>query len=154
MKRTPAKQNDLTSTENVLSPQRRIDVEFLYLDLSVCARCQGTEASLEEAISEVARVLEQTGVEIGVQKIYVKSDEQARALGFVSSPTIRVNGRDIQAEVRESVCDSCGDLCGGEVECRVWLYQGREYTVPPKGMIIDAILREVYGGSDEARHAA
>lgn len=26
-------------------------------------------------------------------------------------------------------------------------YQGKEYTTPPKGMIIDAIMREVYAGS-------
>ena len=25
------------------------------------------------------------------------------------------------------------------------VYQGKEYTVPPKGMIIEAILKEVYG---------
>ena len=36
-------------------------------------------------------------------------------------------------------------MCGDEVECRIWLYQGKEYTSPPPPMIIDAILREVYG---------
>ena len=64
---------------------------------------------------------------------------------FASSPTIRVNGRDIQLEGKESKCDSCGDLCGDDVDCRIWLYQGKEYTSPPPAMIIDAILREVYG---------
>ncbi|MGI6113432.1 MAG: ferredoxin, partial [Mahellales bacterium] len=28
---------------------------------------------------------------------------------------------------------------------RVWVYKGKEYNVLPKAMIIDAILREVYG---------
>lgn len=126
---------------------RRLNVDFMYLDLDVCTRCQGTETSLEEAISEVARVLEATGVQVAIRKIHVQSEEQARELGFVSSPTIRINGRDIQLDVKESLCESCGDLCGEDVYCRVWVYQGKKYTVPPKAMIIDAILREVYGGA-------
>lgn len=130
--------------------ERKLEIELLYLDLDVCERCQGTEKSLEEALAEVSRVLEATGVEVEVKKIHVQSEEQARQLGFVSSPTIRINGRDIQLEVRESLCESCGDLCGENVNCRVWVYQGREYTVPPKGMIIEAILRAVYGRPAEA----
>lgn len=73
----------------------------------------------------------------------------AEAHKFLSSPTIRINGQDIQLEVKESLCESCGDLCGDVVDCRVWIYQGLEYTVPPKGMIIEAILKAVYGGQPE-----
>ena len=50
-------------------------------------------------------------------------------------------------EYKESRCESCGDLCGDEVDCRVWVYKGNEYTEPPKAMIIDGILKEVYGGN-------
>lgn len=126
---------------------RYVNIEFMYLDLSVCTWCQSTESNLEEAISEVAHVLKAAGVDVKVKKIHIQSEEQARELGFVSSPTIRINGQDIQLEVKEALCDSCGDLCGDSVDCRIWIYQGNEYTAPPKGMIIDAILREVYGGS-------
>ena len=49
-------------------------------------------------------------------------------------------------DFKESLCESCGDVCGDMVDCRVWIYQGKEYTEAPKAMIIDAILREVYGG--------
>ena len=76
---------------------------------------------------------------------FVDSEEKAVQHRFVSSPTIRVNGRDIQLAGKESKCESCGDLCGDHVDCRVWLYQGKEYTSPPPAMIVDAILREVYG---------
>lgn len=133
--------------------ERRVDIEFLYLDTSVCTRCQGTEAALEEAVDEVARVLKAAGIALTVRKIQVQSEEQARELGFVSSPTIRVNGRDIQPEAKETLCESCGDLCGEDVDCRVWVYQGKEYTSPPKALIIDAILREVYGGAPANRPA-
>lgn len=126
--------------------KRRIIIDFLYLDLSVCTRCQGTDISLDEALTEVSKVLEATGVEVEVNKINVKTEELAIQHRFVSSPTIRVNGRDIQMEVKESLCESCGDLCGDEVDCRVWVYQGKDYTVPPKAMIIEAILKEIYGG--------
>jgi len=37
---------------------------------------------------------------------------------------------------------------GRDVDCREWVYQGKEYTASPKAMIIDAIFREVYGGPD------
>ncbi|MDN5326124.1 MAG: hypothetical protein PWP41_820 [Moorella sp. (in: firmicutes)] len=80
----------------------------------------------------------------------VQTEEQARQLGLISSPTIRINGQDIQLDVKESLCESCGDLCGEDVDCRIWTYQGKDYTVAPKAMTIDVILREVYGGSKEA----
>ena len=125
--------------------KRQITIAFLYLDLSVCTRCQGTDTVLDEALAEVSKVLQATGAEVILSKINVNSEELAVAYKFISSPTIRVNGHDIQMEVKESLCESCGDLCGDEVDCRVWVYQGKEYTVPPKGMIIEAILKEVYG---------
>jgi len=133
--------------------KRHLDIDFLYLDLSVCDRCQNTDSTLGEAIEEVARVLETTGVEVALNKIHVTSEEQAVALGFLVSPTVRVNGRDIQMNFRESPCESCGSLCEceGGVSCREWDYQGQWYTAPPKGLIIEAILKEVYGGAGEDR---
>lgn len=124
---------------------RRIDIDFLYLDLSVCTRCQGADTSLDDALMDVSKVLEATGLEVLVNKVNVLSEEQAMEYRFVSSPTIRVNGRDIQMDVKENLCESCGDLCGDTVDCRVWIYNGVEYTVPPKAMIVESILREVYG---------
>ncbi|QGP91440.1 hypothetical protein MGLY_07730 [Neomoorella glycerini] len=130
--------------------QRSLDIEFLYLDLDACTRCRGTARNLEEALNEMVGVLQATGIKVNLRKIHVQTEEQALALGFVSSPTIRINGRDIQLDVRESLCESCGDLCGEDVDCRVWVYQGKEYTVAPKGMIIEAILKHVYGEGTEA----
>ena len=128
--------------------KRRIEIDFMYLDLSVCTRCQGTDTSLDEAISEITRVLEIAGVEVVLRKTHIQSEQQARELGFASSPTILVNGRDIQEELKESPCESCTDLiCGEPCDCRVWTYEGKEYAAPPPALIVDAILREVYGGS-------
>lgn len=134
--------------QNRKEGKRKVIIDFLYLDLDICTRCQGTDNSLEEAIADVVKVLKLTGIEVIVNKIHIDSIEKAIQNKFISSPTIRVNGRDIQLEVHESQCESCGDLCGDEVDCRVWVYEGKEYTVPPKAMIIDAILREVYSDAN------
>jgi len=142
--------NNIKEKENLDEKRRNLNIEFMYIDLSVCTRCQGTESNLEKAVAEVAQVLRATGVDVNVKKIHVQSEEQALELGFVSSPTIRVNGKDIQLDVKESLCESCGDVCGEDVDCRVWTYQGKEYSAPPKAMIIDAILRGVYGGTKES----
>jgi len=133
--------------DNAVNNKRQIKIDFLYLDLSVCTRCQGTDTSLDEALNEVSKVLEATGIEVVLNKINVNTEELAVTHKFLSSPTIRVNDRDIQMEIKESLCESCGDLCCDEVDCRVWVYQGKEYTVPPKALIIEAILKEVYGGN-------
>ena len=127
------------------SDKRLIVIDFLYLDLEVCNWCKGTGNSLDGAVAQVTGVLEAAGVDVIVNRIHVDSEEKAVKHRFASSPTIRVNGRDIQLDGKESKCESCGDLCGDEVDCRIWLYQGKEYTSPPPAMIIDAILREVYG---------
>src|SRR5688500_18602925 len=81
---------------------------------------------------------------------HVQSVEQARELRFVSSPTVRVNGRDIASEPLESECgaDACG--CGPGVSCRVWRYRGREYKEAPVGLIIDAALSELYAEATPA----
>jgi glutaredoxin len=124
---------------------KSVVIDFLYLDLSVCEWCKGTDKSLEEALKDVSNVLQASGIEVVVNKINVTSEELAIKHKFITSPTIRVNGRDIQMEVKESLCDSCGDLCGDNVDCRVWVYNGEEYTIPPKALIIEGILKSVYG---------
>lgn len=123
-------------------------IDFMYLDLESCTRCRGTDANLEAALAQVGHVLDAAGVDAAVRKTLVASVEQARTLGFVSSPTIRVNGADIAPELRESNCAECGEACGceGSIDCRVWVWQGQEYTQAPSAMIVDAILRAVYSG--------
>lgn len=134
------------SSENCCQPQPKkpINIDFLYLDTTVCGRCQDTEKALDEAVSSVAVVLNAAGYEVKVNKVNITTKELAIKYQFISSPTIRVNGNDIAVELRESLCEDCGTLCGDNVDCRVWVYNGVEYTSPPKELIVDAILREVY----------
>jgi len=128
---------------------KKVVIDFLYLDLSVCERCRCTESNLDDAINEVLPVLKAAGYKVELNKINITTKELAKQYEFLSSPTIRVNGTDIQMEVRETICEDCGDLCGSETECRSWVYEGEEYSEPPKAMIIGAILKEVFGGTAE-----
>lgn len=123
-------------------PQKLISIDFLHLDTNVCGRCQDTEKALDEAVSSVAVVLNAAGYEV---KVNITTRELASQYQFVSSPTIRIDGNDIAVELKESLCEDCGTLCGDNVDCRVWVYNGIEYTAPPKELIVDAILRKVYG---------
>lgn len=136
-------------SSTVQKAKRQITIDFLYLDLSTCERCQGTDTTLDEALNDVENVLKLTGVDVIINKINVSTEELAYKHKFLSSPTIRVNGCDIQMEVKENTCDACGDLCGDDVDCRIWSYDGEEYEVPPKAMIIESILKMVYGNSNE-----
>ncbi len=76
-------------------------MDFLYLDLTTCSRCVGSDEALEAAVATVWPALDAMGAGVEVRKTLVETEEQALALGFVSSPTIRVNGRDIAGELIE-----------------------------------------------------
>ena len=129
---------------------KRIKIEYLFLDLNTCSPCRATEAALDEAVSAIAPVLEECGYKITTCKIQVLNEDHARLLRFTSSPSIRINGLDIQPEIREKLCPSCSEISGNNaIDCRVWVYNGEEYWSPPKAMITDAILRAAYSGSEQ-----
>lgn len=128
---------------------KKVTIDFLYLDLESCEPCQGSEGNLEDALNVISTLLETTGAEVELNKIHVTSYDQALQLGFVSSPTIRVNGQDLVLEVRESHCSSCSSISGTETFCRVWDFEARSYKAAPKALIVEAILKWVYGGSQQ-----
>jgi hypothetical protein len=143
----------ITPTEApTIGDPHTVRIDFLFLDLTTCTRCRGTDHNLGAALTAVADVLTAAGIEVKVNKVHVATEDLARAWRFVSSPTLRVNGADIALELRESSCESeaCADGCGEQTACRVWVYGGREYTEPPKAMIVDAILRHAYGAAPES----
>ncbi|MGH2707287.1 MAG: DUF2703 domain-containing protein [Actinomycetota bacterium] len=142
-----SRQASVTTAERP-TPARRIEVDFFYLDLETCSRCVGSDQSLRKALDVVRPALRTSGVEVELRKTLVETEDQARALRFASSPTIRVNGRDIGGELKETSCADCDELCAceGTTDCRMWLYEGEEYNEAPVALIVDAILGEVYGG--------
>ena len=134
-----------TTSKSAAQTSRTVEVDFLYLDLTTCSRCRGSGAALEAAVKITRPALEAVGASVEVRRTLVETEEQARTLGFASSPTIRVNGRDVAGDLIESSCSECGELCGcdGGVDCRVWDYRGERHTEAPTGLIVEAILAEI-----------
>jgi hypothetical protein len=126
--------------------RRTVAVDFLYLELSTCSRCGGTDANLARALTTLDDVLPAIGAQIEVRRIHVQSLQQARELELVTSPTIRVDGRDISPEPLESECGADGCGCGAGASCRLWRHAGTDHPAAPVGLIVDAILSALYTG--------
>jgi hypothetical protein len=77
---------------------RILNIELLAIDLSTCSRCIGSLSNIEQAIATLQEILKITGTIVQFHKILVESEAQAKQLQLMSSPTIRLNGRDIILE--------------------------------------------------------
>jgi hypothetical protein len=88
--------------------------------------------SRPEARKRLREVMADMGIDVPVQEIEVVTDEQARRLHFPGSPTIRVDGVDV---------DPAGaSQMGTALTCRVYLLDGgRLSPVPSKEMIRRAL---------------
>ena len=124
-------------------------VEYLYLDLNTCSRCVGTDQELGEVLDTLRPSLELAGYSLEYRKIQMTTREIATQHRFLSSPTIRVNGRDICATVAENECGCCGEISGTQVDCRIFEYNGETFEVPPKAMLAEGILSAVFGTSSD-----
>lgn len=127
------------------SDTKKVLVEYLYLDLRTCDRCIGTDSELEEVLAVLSPALSLAGYEVELSKIEIYSKEMAEKHRFLSSPTIRVNGRDICQSVEENSCGCCSEISGTDVECRVFEYKGEKYEVPPKEMLAESIMESIFG---------
>ena len=133
------------SCECEASSEKKIVVEYLYLDLQTCDRCIGTDSVLDAVMTTLTPAIRLAGFDVEYHKIEMKTAELAEQYRFLSSPTIRVNGRDICQSVAENSCGCCSEISGTDVDCRVFEYNGELYEVPPKEMLAKSILRAAYG---------
>jgi hypothetical protein len=84
-----------------------------------------------EAWTRLRRVLDDLGLEIEVERIEIKTDEDAARWHFPGSPTILVNGHDI---------DPRADQAQARLTCRLYfLEDGRPSPLPSEEMIKQAI---------------
>lgn len=132
---------------------KQLSIDFLYLDLNTCERCMATDETLKQALEILAGVFSTLGLEAKVNSVNITSRELAEKYRFISSPTIRVNGVDICSELVENNCVDCGDLCGDSVDCRIFVYEGKNYEQPPIPMIVDGILKAIYGEQSSEEEA-
>lgn len=119
-----------------------LNVELVAIDMETCARCVPTGDQLEAAVHLLSPVAAVLGIEVRHHVIVVRTQEEAKEQALLSSPTIRLNGRDIDQDIRESVCESCGDLTANNttIGCREWHYRGKVYFAAPLPLLLEAIM--------------
>jgi hypothetical protein len=85
------------------------------------------------ALALVQRVLAELGLDAEVQTTMISDQAAAERARFVGSPTVRVNGRDVDPE---------GEL-GAEytLECRLYWHEHRLAGYPQERWVRDALLR-------------
>ncbi len=133
-----------TATRAVDAADNRavLEIDYLYLDLAQCTRCQRTREVLHRAVEACRPALDALGLSAVVRETHVTSREMAQAHAFRVSPTILIDGRDVQPEASHDLCAECGDLCqcADGVECRVWVWNGERQLWPHAAFLIDAIV--------------
>lgn len=118
-----------------------LNVDLLVIDLETCKRCVPTGDQLKSAVHLLGPVADALGIELRHHEIVAQTQAEAKEHALASSPTIRLNGRDIAQDIRESECESCGDLTSNNtsVDCREWHYRGKIYPAAPLPLLIEAI---------------
>jgi hypothetical protein len=122
--------------------KKLLAVELFVIDLTSCKRCVPTGEQLKAAVDLLAPVANALGIELRHRETVVETVEQAKEVALLSSPTIRLNGRDVVQDIRESLCESCGDLTDNDtaVDCREWHYRGQVYSAAPLPLLVEAIM--------------
>ena len=123
---------------------KEITIDYLYLDLNTCDRCVGTDEVLDGVLDVLEPALQLAGYKVVRRKTEMSTAEIAAEYQFLSSPTIRVNSKDICLTVEENDCGCCSDIAGCDVECRVFRYEDEVYEIPPKEMLANAILKTLF----------
>lgn len=131
--------------------EKKVLVEYLYLDLQTCDRCIGTNGVLDEVMMTLTPALQLAGFKVEYNKIEIVTAELAKQYQFLSSPTIRVNGQDICQSVAENICGCCSEISGSDVDCRVFEYNGKTYEIPPKELLAEVILKTLFGQVEVGR---
>ena len=83
------------------------------------------------AVNRIGEVLKQEGIPAEIAEVKVEDEATARALGFLGSPSIRVNGLDVETAARSS--KDFGMMC------RTYLEGGNRVGLPSREMMRAAI---------------
>ncbi len=86
----------------------------------------------KEATETLKQVLDEERIDAEVHMVRVEPGEQADVHGFIGSPTILINGQDLE---------SSADQESYQGHCRVYLYKDQPFEYPPKEMIRDGLKR-------------
>lgn len=90
--------------------------------------------SYQKAMIELEGALEEAGLPVRFEVTLVNSRAAAEQYKFIGSPTIRINGVDIELE-------AAGVEKFGLGSCRPYFWKDKFYDYPPKDMILSALKK-------------
>lgn len=86
----------------------------------------------QKAGSELKQALKTAGIQADYQVVLIKSQAEAEKYKFPGSPTIQIDGKDIDPAAAQATQFS--------VEaCRPYFWQGKAYDFPPAEMVVSAL---------------
>jgi hypothetical protein len=97
------------------------------VDVLIFDGCPNIETTLERARSAIAAA----NIEADLRLVRVADDAEAQRLGFLGSPTVRVDGADVDRGA--AARDDFG------MQCRIYSVDGRYDRAPPVDWIIGAL---------------
>ncbi len=92
-----------------------------------CPNCEATIRLVEETVNELH-------LEAQIEAVRVEEEDAAKKYGFLGSPSIQVDGRDIETSRRNE---------NASFACRVYRTPNGLSGVPPKSLLL-AALREAH----------
>jgi hypothetical protein len=110
------KQNEGASGDAAEGKPKRMGIEFLYFSKGC--------PSYKQALANLKAALRETHSRAELVLINVNSPEQAEQVGFQGSPSIRINGHDLEGRDE-----------GSSYSCRLYRINGKATPIPTKEFI-------------------
>lgn len=86
----------------------------------------------KEAMENVCTAIAELGLKVPVCVSRIEDDREAAEKGFPGSPTVKINGRDV-----DPMFDKIKVFKANT--CRVYMYGGECYEFPPKKLVLEAL---------------
>ena len=103
-------------TKQSVKSKAKMKIELLYFD-----NCP----SYKRALANIKAALKEENLQAELIMIKVESEEKAQRVGFQGSPSVRINGKDLE-----------GRNEGFSFSCRLYRENGKPSTAPSKDVII------------------
>jgi glutaredoxin len=88
-----------------------------------CPHCEAARDLVKKTVRDLQ-------LKADVQVIQVKDEREARQYGFLGSPSVQIDGRDIERDRRRDT---------GSYSCRVYKTPNGLTGVPPRELLVEAI---------------
>ncbi|MBI4361318.1 DUF2703 domain-containing protein [Candidatus Micrarchaeota archaeon] len=88
-----------------------------------------------KALEELKKAFAESGVRVEIKTIVVNTQEEAEQHRFLGSPTLHVNGRDVDPMAEKMTRY-------GLSACRTYWWKGKSFEYPPEEMVLQALKTE------------